>query len=86
MSEEPKITMIEFKIVIEDFKSEQKKMSEHILHLDQRLEAEFRSVKGQIALLHEGQTEIKIGLKQKVDREEFSNLEKRVARLESKIA
>jgi hypothetical protein len=100
MPEEPKITMTEFKTVIEDFKSEQKKISEYMLHLNNKMDNGFQEVqkelgylKGksdslseQVALLHEGHTEIKSMLKQKVDRDEFDKLEKRVARLETKVA
>ena len=45
---------------------------------------DVHGLKGQVALLHEGQTEIKNSLKQKVDRDEFAALEMRVARLENK--
>jgi chromosome segregation ATPase len=149
MPEEPRITMTEFKTVVEDFKSERKKMTEFMLHLDQKMDAGFRrmddrfanvdrrfddvskrfndvnkrfddvdkrfndvdkrfddvdkrfddvdrhfgkvdadisSLKQQVALLHEGQTEIKFELRRKADYEDFAKLEKRVARLERKTA
>lgn len=50
------------------------------------LTVEVRGVKQQVALLHEGQTEIKNSLKQKVDRDEFARLEMRVAKLENRAA
>ncbi len=93
MPEEPKITMSEFKTVMESIRTDFKGFSESLAAMDtkinagfQRMDEQFTSVREQIALLHEGQTEIKNELKQKVDRQEFSNLEKRVARLESKVA
>lgn len=95
MPEEPIITMTEFRTVVEEFKSEQKRMSEYLLHLDQKMNNGFskiteefqgvdrrfievgagiHSLNEQIGLLHEGQTEIKLSLKQKVDRDEFAGL------------
>jgi hypothetical protein len=47
---------------------------------------QFSMMKEQIGLLHEGQTETKNLLKQKVDQSEFANLEMRVTRLENKVA
>ncbi len=86
MTEEGKITMSEFKTVVENFTSQVQKVAEGVMHLSDKLDSEFASVKEQIALLHEGQTEIKIGLKQKIDRDEFSSLERRVTKLENKVA
>jgi regulator of replication initiation timing len=54
------------------------------------MEVQIGSVKEQVGLLHEGQTEIKselrAGWKDKVGYTDFERLEKRVARLEKKIA
>jgi hypothetical protein len=92
--------MTEFKTVVEEFKSERKKMTEFMLHLDEKMVSGFQkmdagfhrvttdiaSLKQQVALLHEGQTEIKSELRRKADYEDFAKLEKRVARLERKTA
>ena len=51
-----------------------------------KVEADIYSLKEQVALLHEGQTEIKNELKQKVGQAEFGRLEMRVAKLENKAA
>jgi uncharacterized coiled-coil protein SlyX len=51
-----------------------------------RMEKDHRSMKEQMGLILEVQTEIKTEFKNKVDRDEFSKLEKRVARLERKVA
>lgn len=128
MSEEPKITMNEFRTIVEEFRSEQKKLAEYVLHIDKKMNdgfekmekrfdhvdrrfdivnAEISSLKTDVSILktdvsalktnmdslqervdvlHEGQTEIKDSLKQKIGREEFDGLEKRVARVENKVA
>lgn len=93
MSGEPVISMNEFKTVVESFQSDLKKVSEAIQSVQskmndgfQYMHEQFGSLKEQVALLHEGQTEIKNDLKQKVDRDEFGRLELRVARLENKAA
>jgi hypothetical protein len=103
MPEEPKITMTEFKTVIEGIHSEIKRVSEVMLHnfgqvdtklqkLDriegrlEKVEINVLAIREQVALLHEGQTEIKNELSQKVGRDEFGKLEVRVAKLESKVA
>lgn len=93
MSEKKVISMSEFKTVIEGFRSDIKKMSEVMMHEFQvgredrgAMKGQMESVKEQIALLHEGQTTIKSELKEKVAREEFSQLEMRVAKLENKVA
>jgi methyl-accepting chemotaxis protein len=93
MAEKKVMTLSEFKTVVESFQSDLKKMSEAIQsvqskvdHGFQYMHEQFTSVKEQVALLHEGQTEIKNELKQKVSRDEFSRLELRVAKLENKAA
>ncbi len=118
MSEEGKITMNEFKTVVERFEENQKKIVEvmnyrfdkiegRLERMDTRqdkmeirqdrmagslssLEAKTDSMMEQIALLHEGQTEIKAelrsGLKDRVTYSDFTKLEKRVVRLENKVA
>jgi predicted nucleic acid-binding Zn-ribbon protein len=50
------------------------------------IKEELRSLKKQGSLLHEGQTEIKNDSKTKIERGEFAKLEKRVAKLENKVA
>lgn len=50
------------------------------------IKTEVLSLKDQVSLLHEGQTEIKNDLKIKVERGEFAKLETRVANLENKVA
>jgi uncharacterized protein YllA (UPF0747 family) len=120
-SEERSITMMQFKSVVEDFKSDLKRITEVMLHefgavktdiqylknkvdshstqlqylkhnvdshseLLQNLKIKADSHSEQIALLHEGQTEIKNILKQKPGQDEFGKLEMRVAKLESKVA
>jgi chromosome segregation ATPase len=56
----------------------------------QSLKTDMHTVKEEIALLHEGQTEIKAelrsSLKEKVTYQDFNKLEKRVSRLERKTA
>lgn len=61
------------------------------LKMDVRvIKTEMHSVKQELALLHEGQTEIKAelrsSLKERVTYQDFNNLDKRVARLERKTA
>lgn len=89
MPEEPKITMLEFKTVVESFESKLKTISEGIgtIQTSQvEMKGEFHSVKEQIALLHVGQTEIKHMLTRKADQDNVDRLEMRVAKLESKVA
>ena len=100
MTEEKVITLSEFKTVIDEVNSNIKKVVEVMQfnfgkvngRLDtmdgrfDRVEADIHSIKHQIGLLHEGQTEIKSELKQKADRSELAKLEKRLARLERKVA
>ncbi len=97
MSEEGKITMNEFKMVVERFEENQKKIVEVVNYRFDKLEsrqdkteAKTDSMMEQIALLHEGQTEIKAelrsGLKDRVTYSDFAKLEKRVVRLENKVA
>jgi hypothetical protein len=118
MSEEKVITLTEFKVMMDEMRSRDKKIIEVMQHnqdqnnknfarlegrMDRfenrtdRMEGEIKgeingfkadvvSLKQEVALLHEGQTEIKGMLNQKVDREEFNKLEKRVVRLEHKRA
>jgi hypothetical protein len=128
MEEEGKITMTEFKTVVEGFHSEIKKIIEVMQHrfgvvdtkleivgkrldkhdtqfvliqqkfdkIDRRfdqvdqtmgdMQTDIHSIKEQGKLLHEGHVEIKAELKRKVSEDEFEKLEKRVARLESKVA
>ncbi len=118
MSEEGKITVSEFKIVVESFEENQKKIVEVINYRFDKVDGRLVNVEGrldkvenrlgtmeikqnrfevktdsmmeQIALLHEGQTEIKAelrsGLKDRVTYSDFAKLEKRVVRLENKVA
>jgi cell division protein FtsB len=100
MTEKKVITLSEFKTVIEEVKSDIKKVVDVVQYNHSQNQSEFQAVRkeigyltrktdsltAQVALLHEGQTEIKNTLKQKVDREEFASLEMRVARLENKAA
>jgi predicted nucleic acid-binding Zn-ribbon protein len=104
MAEEWGITMSEFKTVVESFRSDLKKVVEVINHRFDKMENEIsglkgdasslktdmRTVKQEIAFLHEGQTEIKAelrtSLKERVTYQDFNNLEKRVSRLERKTA
>ncbi|MCK5240965.1 hypothetical protein KAR34_00815 [bacterium] len=121
MKEKKVITLSEFKTVVEDIKSDIKRVTEVMLHefgvaKEERtvlkeqmgiltvavnvlktdvstlktdvsiLKTDVSTLKEQSVLLHEGQTEIKNELKQKVGRDEFAKLEVRVARLESKAA
>jgi hypothetical protein len=93
MSEGRGISMSEFKTVVEGFRSDMKRVVEVVNHrFDQsdkrmeRMEGDIHSMKEQVALLHEGQTEIKMELKKKVSYDDFEKLELRVARLESKVA
>jgi polyhydroxyalkanoate synthesis regulator phasin len=79
MTEEGKITMSEFKTVVEQFKKNQQKIVEVMQH-------EFGNVKEQIALLHEGQTAIRMELRQKPSLDIIEELERRVTRLENKVA
>lgn len=52
----------------------------------ERLEVNMASIKEQVALLLEGQTEIRAELRHKVSYDDFEKLEKRVTRLEAKVA
>jgi hypothetical protein len=70
--QEAHITVNQLKVVIESFRSDMKSFAEVLL--------------GRMDRLEEGQAEIKSMLSQKVDREEFTRLEKRVIRIEQKIA
>lgn len=80
------IPLNEFKVVIEDIKTDIHKVVEVMQAEFKIVKSDIRSMKEQIALLHEGQTEIKNLLKQKVDRDEFARLEMRVAKLENRAA
>lgn len=80
------ITLNEFKVVIEDIKTDIRKVTEVMQAEFKIVKSDIRTIKEQIALLHEGQTEIKNNLKQKVDRDEFARLEMRVAKLENRAA
>jgi len=104
MVEEGRISMTEFNTVVENFRSDIKKVVEVVNHRFDRvdgrmdglegrmdkMEGNICSMKEQIGLLHEGQTEIKAELKSelknKVSYAEFEKLEKRVVRLETKVA
>jgi len=128
MKEEGKITMSEFKTVVERFEDNQKKMIEVMNHrFDQqdirigrmeqrmggveqrmggveqqmggveqqmggmegrmgRIEKQHVTMMEQIALLHEGQTEIKSELRSRVTNADFEKLEMRVVRLENRVA
>jgi chromosome segregation ATPase len=61
-------------------------LKEGMAELRNELRHETGQLKEQIGLLHEGQTEIKLSLQTKTDREELANLERRVTRLENKVA
>ncbi len=80
------ITVLEFKVIEEHIRTDIKKMTEGMNHRFDKIEGGISSLKEQVALLHEGQTEIKYSLKQKIDREEFARLEMRVTRLENRTA
>ncbi len=118
MVEEGRISMTEFNTVVENFRSDIRKVVEVVNHRFDRvdgrmdglegrmgkmegnmfvmeghmdkMEGNICSMKEQIGLLHEGQTEIKAELKSelknKVSYAEFEKLEKRVVRLETKVA
>lgn len=90
MTEERGISMSEFKTVVEFFRSDLKKVVEVMNHRFDKVETDIRTVKQEIALLHEGQTEIKAdlrtSLKERVTYQDFNKLEKRVSRLERKTA
>ncbi len=86
MSEEGKNSMNEFKKVVEDFRAQIRSVVENMNHRFDQHDQQFKSLHEQIALLHEGQTEIKISMKRMIDREEFSKLEMRVTRLENRLA
>jgi chromosome segregation ATPase len=51
-----------------------------------RMEGSIQSLRQEVALLHEGQTEIKHELRRKADAEDLAKLEMRVTRLENKVA
>jgi len=85
--------MPEVKAVVESFPAGLKKIVEVMNYRFDKLEVKVTVIesnievmKEQIGLVIENQTEMKIEFKNKVDREEFSKLEKRVARLEHKVA
>jgi len=100
VSDERGLSMNEFKAVVEHFEAGQKKIIEVMNYRFDKLEGRVGVIEGKIAtiernvgvmkeqlgLVIESQTEMKIEFKNKVDREEFSKLEKRVARLERKVA
>jgi hypothetical protein len=90
MNEERGISMNEFKTMFESIQSSIKAVVEVMNHRFDRLEKDMHTVKTEIALLHEGQTEIKAelrsGLKERVTYQDFNKLDKRVARLERKTA
>jgi len=114
MAEEKVIRLSEFKVIMEEVRSQHKKIIEVMQHHHERtdkrldrleegmnevkgdirvlkgdvcaLKGDVRTLRDEVALLHEGQTEIKETLFQKVDRAEFSRLEKRVAKLERRSA
>lgn len=121
MTEEGKITMTEFKTVVERFEENQKKIVEVVNHRFDRVEADIQILKHEVALLHEGQTEIKAQfaemrveqgtikgqvvalqkgqelllkgqseikaeLRHKADTKDLAKLDKRVTRLENKVA
>jgi hypothetical protein len=62
MTEEGRITMSEFKTVVERFEENQKKSVEVMQHEFKGAKAERSSLKEQVALLHEGQTAIRVQL------------------------
>lgn len=121
MTDEGKITMSEFKTVVERFEENQKKIVEVMQHefgkinerfekvdqrfekvdqkfekvdqrfnkIDQRfdkIENKITSLNEQVALLHEGQTAIRMELRQKPSLDMIEDLERRVTRLENKVA
>jgi flagellar biosynthesis chaperone FliJ len=91
MDEEGKISMNEFKVIVEDFHGKldrvvevmnfrfdkvEKKLAQH--------DRQFKVLNEQIAVLHVGQTEIRSDIKEM--RHEMHDMGTRVARLESRIA
>ena len=89
MTEEGKITMSEFKTVVERFEDNQKKIIEVMNHRFDTVYTDMHarkedvsSLKEEVALLHEGQTAIRADLRRKVSYDDFEMLEKRVARIE----
>ncbi|MCD4812656.1 hypothetical protein K8S19_03065 [bacterium] len=86
MSEQGSINMGEFKTVVEHFEENQKKMAEVMLYEFKNAGEERQSLKEQVALLHEGQTMIRSELRLKPGFEVIEELEKRVTRLENKVA
>lgn len=90
MAEEGKITMNEFKTVVETIRTDIKKVVEVVNHRFDRVEHDVKSLKHEVGRLHEGQTEIKAelrtGLKNRVTYADLNKLEKRVVRLENKVA
>ncbi|MCD4813103.1 hypothetical protein K8S19_05370 [bacterium] len=98
MTEEGKITMSEFKTVVERFEDNQKKIVEYMQHefgsihqqfgkVNKKLDVhdrKFDSLHEQIALLHEGQTAIRAELRHKPSMEMFGDLDRRVTRLENR--
>ncbi|MCD4812358.1 hypothetical protein K8S19_01490 [bacterium] len=93
MMEEGKIIMSEFKTVVERFEENQKKIVEVMQHefgkVEKRIgehDKKFDSLHEQIALLHEGQTAIRTELRQKPSLDVIGELERRVTRLENKVA
>lgn len=93
MTEEGRITMSEFKTVVERFEDNQQKIVEVMNYRFDKVDNELKTVNSKIntlnqevALLHEGQTAIRADLRRKVSYDDFEMLEKRVARIETKIA
>ena len=107
MTEEGKITMSEFKTVVERFEENQKKIVDVMQHEFGKIQHQFGDVQHQfgtvqhalgtmngkignlqeqVALLHEGQTAIRTELRQKPSFDVIEELERRVTRLENKVA
>ena len=78
--------MSEFKTIVEQFKDNQKKLAEVMLHEFDTAKQERNSLKEQVALLHEGQTAIRSELRLKPNFEVIEEIEKRLTRLENKVA
>ena len=100
MTEEGKITMSEFKTVVERFEENQKKIVEVMQHgfevarddrntIKQQIQSmgtKISVIQEQVGLLHEGQTSIRTELRQKPSLDVIGELERRVTRLENKVA
>jgi hypothetical protein len=83
MEEVPSISMNEFKMVVEDFRSDMKKMSEAILARQDRTDQKLEILQEEVGSLKEGQTILRIG--QERFEKKFDGLETRVNGIELKV-